>query len=83
MSNYFLSYGTKVNEYQIWKEGHLKCRHPTPRGILEYMQLEKKIEVDINIIGVGGLGGLAQKIMAQLREPRATAETSERLLKEG
>ena len=80
MPNYFLSYGTRVNEYQVWRDGFLKCRHREPRGVLEYMQLEKKLNVDVELIGVGGLEDLAKRIMERLREPKATAETTDKIL---
>ena len=77
---YFLSYGTKRNEYQVWQYGLLKCRHIEPRGIKEYMQLQLKINPDLELVGVGEMDGLAKKIIAELREPKATTETMERIL---
>lgn len=42
MTKYFLSYGTRLNEYQVWQYGTIKRRSPNPKDITEFMQLQKE-----------------------------------------
>lgn len=64
---YFLSYGTRANEFQVWQYGILKCRHPETRGIKEYLQLQLKINPELDLIGIGEMDNLARKIVEELR----------------
>lgn len=68
MSKYFLSYGTRQNEYQVWCYGLIKIRSPNPKDIISYIQLQKKENPDVELIGIGEMDELAKKINEALSD---------------
>ena len=70
LSRYFLSYGTRANEFQVWQDGILKYKHQEASGIKEYIQLQIKHNPELEIIGIGETDSLAKKIMEELKSPR-------------
>lgn len=67
MTKYFLSYGTKNNEYQVWYSGIKVAFGMKPEDLLKDLQLQKKRNPDMEIIPIGGLDKIAESLMEQLK----------------
>ncbi len=39
---YFISYGTRINEYQVWNNTQIVCRSPKPETVIEFLKEEYK-----------------------------------------
>lgn len=50
MTNYFISFGTRVNEYQVWNNVQIVYRSQKPAEIADYFSRLKDKELKLHFV---------------------------------